>query len=159
MNKGTAKKLDDILSKIIESGGQDHEFYFNTSEELYDFEDYLEILDKNKYIITWGTGERSCVVFISPKGRMFIKNGGYTSIIEEKERKDRLIQEHLQLQKRLIEVQNNANQTYLSTDETKSKKGFLGLVAAIVGGLGALDGCFNGFQLLKRLITQLLSLI
>ena len=161
MNKDTAKKLDNILSKIIESGGQDCDFYFNTSEELYDFEDYLRILDKDQYIIAWDADDKSCGVVISPKGRIFIKNGGYTGVIEEKERITKIQEEELQTQKLLLKQLENQRQSNQQSHYKYKKKnrGIVIYIGYIATFLCTLDGVFNGFQTLLHLWHRLLSLL
>ena len=161
MDKDTAKKLDDILSQIIESGGQCYDFNFDTSEELYDFEDYLRILDKDKYIIDWGSDEKSCAVFISPKGRTFIKNGGYTGVIEEKERMDRIREEALQTQKLLLEQLGNQRQSSQQSHckHKEKNRGILVYIGYVATFLCTIDGVFNGSQTLLYLWHRLLSLL
>lgn len=160
MKKDTAKKLDDILSTISKSGGKDYDFVFDSSEEACEFDDYLAILEKDKYIIDWGEDEKSRIVFISPKGRMFVKNGGYTGIIEEKERAEKLRQEELRAQQDMLSRMSEPQRVeHVYIDKTNQKSGIWKYLAAIVGFLGTIDTLFNGSQTLLFLLHRLSSLL
>ncbi|MDB9154331.1 hypothetical protein [Parabacteroides distasonis] len=161
MNKQWAQKLDKVLLDIMNDDGIGHDFVFEREQEAIDFDDLLDVLLKKGLILKdIGEDATSRVVYISLTGRAFIKNGGYTALVEEKERRERQRQEELQNQRLLLSKINEPIQTvHIHTGKPEEKKGAWGYIAGIAGLLGTIDGCFNGFQTLKYLAKQLLSLL
>lgn len=158
MRKDIAKKLDDILLKLVESKDRSYDFEFETSEEAFQFDDYLAILDKNKHIAGWGADDISRTVFISPKGSAFIMNGGYTGVIEEKERKELQRKEELSVQQQILHKMQapQAPSVHIHTTDG-SKKRTWGWFAGLTLVIGGITDWYEGFNIIKKVIGYILS--
>ena len=161
MNRQLAQKLDQVLSDIMNDDGMGHDFVFEREQDAIDFDDLLDVLSKDGFILKdIGEDNISRAVFISSKGKLFIKNGGYTARVDEKESKERRRQEYLRNQERLLSTMDKpTREIHIHTSNPEEKKGVWKYIAGMAGFLGAIDGCFNGFQTLKYLTKQLLSLL
>lgn len=84
MTKETAQKLDEVLKtfppdKII------HVFQLANKEELFSFLGLVDVLKNDGYVIPQGGMGCDKVVSITPTGRNFIGDGGYTAQVEREE--------------------------------------------------------------------------
>lgn len=116
MTLAYSQKLDEILKAFNVAPVQT--FPYSSMEEKMELTQLLNVLKNDGYISKYGIGGggKEIPVFISPNGRAFIANGGYSATAQKeqkKEEEDSLRLEYLKVAKRVAESQ---------VDESRGKK-------------------------------------
>lgn len=86
MNKDLAKQLDDIL-KLFPSDNYTTVIKTHNESEFNTVYSLLGILQNDGYIRILGS-QFEMPIMITPKGRVFIENGGYSAIVEAEMKRD-----------------------------------------------------------------------
>lgn len=86
MNKNLAKQLDDIL-KLFPSDNYTTVIKTHNESEFNTVYSLLGILQNDGYIRILGS-QFEMPIMITPKGRVFIENGGYSAIVEAEMKRD-----------------------------------------------------------------------
>lgn len=86
MNKDLAKKLDDIL-KLFPSDNYTTVIKTHDESEFNTVYSLLGILQNDGYIRILGS-QFEMPIMLTPKGRVFIENGGYSAVAEAEMKRD-----------------------------------------------------------------------